>query len=219
MVNDWTSRIRRIMEEENMNATQFSEAIGIQRAAMSHILKGRNNPSLDVISKISERFETINPGWLMNGKGPMRTHAQDAMYQVAPTHDAYERSANQWDETEIDFTEDAAQFDESAFAGGGGYAGRSAGSGERAGGEVRERPQTLFDQLEGAQVAGASSQGSSGTQIRAGEAVKPNDRNTESAGNEVIIYKERQAKTIDKILIFYSDHTYETFVRSEGVKG
>ena len=72
MINDRTQRIISIMKEENMNSTQFAEAIGIQRAAMSHIMSRRNKPSADVLAKISERFDTINPGWLLTGTGDMR---------------------------------------------------------------------------------------------------------------------------------------------------
>ena len=64
-------RITRIMEFEEMGQAQFAAAIGIQRAAMSHIISGRNNPSLDVITKILDRFPIINPDWLLFEKGEM----------------------------------------------------------------------------------------------------------------------------------------------------
>ena len=38
---------------------------------MSHIINGRNNPSLDFIVKTIEHFPKINPEWLLNGTGPM----------------------------------------------------------------------------------------------------------------------------------------------------
>jgi transcriptional regulator with XRE-family HTH domain len=70
--NDQTQRIIRIMQDKNMNPTRFAEEIGIQRAAMSHIKLGRNNPSADVLTKIIERFDDINPRWLLTGKGSMK---------------------------------------------------------------------------------------------------------------------------------------------------
>ena len=45
-------RITQIMEREGLTPSKFAEAIGIQRSAMSHILNGRNNVSLDVLIKI-----------------------------------------------------------------------------------------------------------------------------------------------------------------------
>ena len=62
-------RIIQIMEREGMSQAQFAQAIGVQRAAMSHIISGRNNPSLDVVMKILSCFPAINPDWLLLGKG------------------------------------------------------------------------------------------------------------------------------------------------------
>lgn len=64
-------RILRIMEHEGLAPSKFAEAIGIQRSAMSHIISGRNNPSLDVLTKILERFTYVDSDWLLFGKGSM----------------------------------------------------------------------------------------------------------------------------------------------------
>ena len=58
-------RIMLIMNQKQLLPSQFAEIIGIQRAAMSHITSGRNNPSLDVLKKILERFPHISPDWLL----------------------------------------------------------------------------------------------------------------------------------------------------------
>ena len=52
-------RILKIMEREGLTPSKFAESIGIQRSAMSHIISGRNNPSLDVLLKILERFTYV----------------------------------------------------------------------------------------------------------------------------------------------------------------
>jgi len=65
-------RIIQIMNQAGLNQSKFAEEIGIQRAAMSHITSGRNNPSMEVVSKILERFNHINPDWLIFGKGNMK---------------------------------------------------------------------------------------------------------------------------------------------------
>ena len=62
-------RILKIMEREGLTPSKFAESIGIQRSAMSHIISGRNNPSLDVLLKILERFTYSD--WLLFGKGEM----------------------------------------------------------------------------------------------------------------------------------------------------
>ena len=68
-------RITQIMERESLTPSKFAEAIGIQRSAMSHILNGRNNVSLDVLIKILDRFTYVDSDWLLFGKGEMmRNH-------------------------------------------------------------------------------------------------------------------------------------------------
>ena len=74
-------RILQIMELERLTPSGFAEEIGIQRAAMSHITSGRNNPSLDVYTKILERFTDINPDWLLFGKGNMK---RETKYTPSP---------------------------------------------------------------------------------------------------------------------------------------
>lgn len=71
-------RILKVMETEGYSQAQFAAEIGIQRAAMSHIISGRNNPSLDVLLKILRRFPSVSTDWLLFGNGPMTKSAQPA---------------------------------------------------------------------------------------------------------------------------------------------
>ncbi len=64
-------RIAQIIREEQMTAILFARETGIQQASLSHILKGRNNPSLDIIKKIHQRFPHVNLDWLLYGEGNM----------------------------------------------------------------------------------------------------------------------------------------------------
>lgn len=65
------NRIKSIIDSEKMNAAQFASEIGIAPSSLHHIVSGRNNPSLDVIQKIIERYPQINVEWLVNGDGNM----------------------------------------------------------------------------------------------------------------------------------------------------
>lgn len=62
-------RIKQIMEIEHLTPTRFADRLQINRAVISHILNGRNNPSLDVVTKILGEMDYINPEWLLNGTG------------------------------------------------------------------------------------------------------------------------------------------------------
>ena len=59
------------MQKEAMNAGLFAEKIGISAASLSHILSGRNNPSLDVMMKIRKAFGYVSWEWLLEGVGEM----------------------------------------------------------------------------------------------------------------------------------------------------
>lgn len=63
------NRIEKLMEDKKLTATQFSEEIGIQRSSVSHVLSGRNKPSLDFMLKIKLRYPETNLDWLLLGKG------------------------------------------------------------------------------------------------------------------------------------------------------
>jgi transcriptional regulator with XRE-family HTH domain len=64
-------RIAKIIKMEKVSSSKFADEIGVQRSNISHILSGRNNPSLDFIQKILTQFSNINPEWLLLGKGEM----------------------------------------------------------------------------------------------------------------------------------------------------
>lgn len=64
-------RLMKVMESENMNAKQFAIEVGIQPGTISNIMSGRNNPSLDVMQRVLNRFRSINSDWLILGVGQM----------------------------------------------------------------------------------------------------------------------------------------------------
>ena len=64
-------RINLLLKAKNITARQFAEEIGIQPSGMSHIMSGRNNPSLDFVMKVIKRWPEVNINWLMLGQGEM----------------------------------------------------------------------------------------------------------------------------------------------------
>lgn len=64
-------RIQQLMESEGLNSVQFATETGIKSATLSHILNGRNNPSLDVMKQILDRYRSVNSDWLILGIGQM----------------------------------------------------------------------------------------------------------------------------------------------------
>jgi transcriptional regulator with XRE-family HTH domain len=64
-------RILEFLRKENKTSAQFAEEIGVQPSGISHILSGRNNPSLDFVIKMLEKYHFISTDWLLFGKGSM----------------------------------------------------------------------------------------------------------------------------------------------------
>ena len=64
-------RIREFLIAENKSSAQLAEEIGVQPSGISHILSGRNNPSLDFVLKMLEKYQLLSTEWLLFGKGAM----------------------------------------------------------------------------------------------------------------------------------------------------
>lgn len=88
------SRIKQIIDKEKLSSTQFATEIGVQRSALSHVLSGRNKPSLDFMMKIKTRYPDINLDWLMLGKGKMigAAEAKDTLKSPIIKKDQYKET-------------------------------------------------------------------------------------------------------------------------------
>jgi plasmid maintenance system antidote protein VapI len=64
------------MEEEGMSSSKFAEEIGIHGSRMSHYFSSRNKVTLELVTKILERFRGINSEWLLFGRGEMYKSAE-----------------------------------------------------------------------------------------------------------------------------------------------
>lgn len=71
MVNsaDFTKRLEKILRYYGLTATAFSEEINFNRSTISHLLSGRNKPSLEFVMKVVKHFPEVELYWLLNGKG------------------------------------------------------------------------------------------------------------------------------------------------------
>ena len=61
------NRLEGIMANHNLSAASFATKIGVQRSAISHILSGRNKPSLDFLMKVYKSFDEVALEWLILG--------------------------------------------------------------------------------------------------------------------------------------------------------
>ncbi len=64
-------RIAHIIRAKNLTAAEFALRLGIQPSNISHLLSGRNNPSLDFVKKLKETFPEYSLEWIIFGRGPI----------------------------------------------------------------------------------------------------------------------------------------------------
>lgn len=70
------TRLQYIVNNEGLSNNKFAAEIGISPAAVTHIISGRNNPSLDIISKIAMRYPQYRLRWLILGELPILNQAE-----------------------------------------------------------------------------------------------------------------------------------------------
>jgi len=81
-------RLLEFLRNENKSSAQLADEIGVQASGISHILSGRNNPSLDFVLKMLEKYQFLSTEWLLFGKGSMYKEAKMQNlfdYEIAET--------------------------------------------------------------------------------------------------------------------------------------
>lgn len=66
---DFIKRLEFIMDHFGLSASSFADKISVQRSSISHLLSGRNKPSLDFVMKVLDHFSELNLYWLLDGSG------------------------------------------------------------------------------------------------------------------------------------------------------
>jgi len=64
-------RLIKFINYLGINNSTFADEIDVQRSGISHILSGRNKPSLEFLQKLFSKYPTLNSKWLIMGLGNM----------------------------------------------------------------------------------------------------------------------------------------------------
>ena len=64
-------RLKKWMESEELKSSELADNILVSRATISHILSGRNKPSIDFFQKLLSNYPQLNANWLITGIGFM----------------------------------------------------------------------------------------------------------------------------------------------------
>ena len=76
------TRLKNWMENKGLKSSVFADKIGVNRATISHILSGRNKPSIDFLEKLLHVYPELNANWLITGIGYMQTKKEDKQVLV-----------------------------------------------------------------------------------------------------------------------------------------
>jgi len=68
-VEEFAKRLNIIMDFHQLSAALLADKIEVQRSSISHLLSGRNKPSLEFVLKILKTFPEVELYWLLNGVG------------------------------------------------------------------------------------------------------------------------------------------------------
>ncbi len=115
MVNsaDFVKRLDKILEYYSISATAFAEKMDFNRSTISHLLSGRNKPSLEFVMKLLQKFPEVEMNWLLSGKGSFPAiSSEDKNISVTPKQkltSTQEKPKDLFSEENINIQKDISQ--------------------------------------------------------------------------------------------------------------
>ena len=203
-------RIVQIMTNYGLNAVRFAEQLGIQPSGISHILTGRRKPSKKFLHKVLTAFPQINTTWLFEGKGSMlnvnteieaeNNQADYKNNQADYSNNQLDKSHNQPENSSIEqknnrLEEDLFSFEIQEHKKENNLYKNALNIYEEKKDKFVERPQLNIEK----QKQNVEKQNSH-TVVNNSSAIYNNVKEKQ------IVQKQRK---IEKILVFYTDNTYE----------
>jgi transcriptional regulator with XRE-family HTH domain len=110
---DFSKRLQKIMDRNDLNASSFAERIHVGRSSISHILSGRNKPSLDFVINTVKEFPDVDLYWLLNGNG---TYPKTELPQVSSPTSSNPTSIPQDKKDELSLSESTKTKSQDLFS-------------------------------------------------------------------------------------------------------
>ena len=193
-------RIKKIQEYSGLSLGVFASRTGIKSASLSHILNGRNNPSLDVVMKIHETFPEISWEWMLYGTGPMLNGGNDNTIENRQVEPNFAASPAQTNRTIFD--NDPVKSDETEF------------EKNIEEDEIDYNIDTNVDDLKSTKtIEDPSSKTKETTVIPQKSETEIIDSfiNSESFKNIVDAHSKAKEKAVKKIIVLYDDDTFAEY--------
>lgn len=196
-------RIKQVLEYSQLSTTAFADTIGISRSGLTHLLTGRNQPSLDVAKKILVQYPEISTEWLIMGMGDMfRTDNQEVVSENASSEvvDGEQHpSENQKLMLQADLFNEYENLDDSE---------EDVLDPRHPQVSVTETPVNASEEILVSQPLPAPNPvqaQNQGSRVRAKNTTTPNRRD-KSVGNVT-----NQERKLQKIVFFFDDHSFEVY--------
>lgn len=104
-------RIEKLLKEKSLSANRLAELLGVQPSGISHILAGRNKPSLDFIFKLLKTYPDISPDWFILGEGDMYRQTSHATEIIDETPDKRQPNTTPSDDLTLQFSRESESAD------------------------------------------------------------------------------------------------------------
>jgi plasmid maintenance system antidote protein VapI len=219
------NRVLKVIDNSGLTAAEFALKVGIQSAQISHIKSGRNKVSLEIVQRILANFDEINPDWLILGKGEMyrnSTKTFENQENKIENRPFQPEMASLFDNPTYNSTENAKEIelkdnheevvaneaknkmpdenvvDENVSS--------SSTSSENKTFEKIEN----FENSDGSTIANMES---SNDDDKFKNHTESNQQNNQTENPSLNIITSSDQRTIKKIIVFYSDKTYDEFIK------
>jgi plasmid maintenance system antidote protein VapI len=219
------NRVLKVIDNSGLTAAEFALKVGIQSAQISHIKSGRNKVSLEIVQRILANFDEINPDWLILGKGEMyrnSTKTSENQENKQENRPFQPEMASLFDNPTYNSTENAKEIelkdnheevvaneaknempdenvvDENVSS--------SSTSLENKTFEKKEN----FENSDDSTIANMES---SNDDDKFKNYTESNQQNNQTENPSLNIITSSDQRTIKKIIVFYSDKTYDEFIK------
>lgn len=88
-------RLKLIMDYFGLTPASFADRLEVQRSSISHLLSGRNKPSLDFVMKVLTTFPEVDLLWLVNGIGEFPLNENKSTEKIYTQFSANQNSLQQ----------------------------------------------------------------------------------------------------------------------------
>lgn len=189
-------RLQQLLADKALTANKLAEMLEVQPSGISHILAGRNKPSIDFVTKLLTVFPDINPDWFILGTAPMY---RSAIKRNAETMQPTEKQTADLDSQAIEAPNPTAVVPQEPAV--------SATTSTPTTSVVDQQPTLDFD----ISAPASHPQAQTPNTHSRPAATTPNSPTADATQRTNAILPGNSHKRIRKVMIFYADHTVESF--------